>query len=522
MGLKLKKLKLWKLMIAFVLVLSIIALPVILLTGKKPIEEPTTSKEAVFKMTEPDESIELHGAKEFSGIEEVLKDRRLQGATTAISIRKASDGEVVCANLGDVRVRPASVMKLLTGAAALDKLGPDYSFKTELYTDGPIEDGELQGDLYLRGQGDPTLTLADLDSFAAELKRKGIHTVNGSLYGDDSWYDNIRLSQDLNWSDELHYTGAQISALTISPNEDFDAGTVIVEVYPAAKAGEPGIIGMVPKNNYVHISNQVQTVGKKGDKHIKVERAHGSNTIVVSGTIPVGSKQTRTWTSVWEPTDFVIHLFENAIQGAGIKFEAIHQVGRAAVPKGAALISTKQSMPLEELFIPFMKLSNNGHGEVLVKELGRVIGDEGSWDKGLSLMGQSLAETGINMNTMLLRDGSGMSHKTLVTANEVTKLLYTVQEKPWYSTFLNSLPVAGADERFVGGTLRYRMEETAAAGNVRAKTGTLNGVTSLAGYVETKDGEGLIFAVMINNHLDDTTYELLDQIAVMLANHQEE
>ena len=131
LGLKLKKLKLWKLVIALVLVLSIIALPVILLTGKKPIEEPTTSKEAVFKMTEPDESIELHGAKEFSGIEEVLKDPRLQGTTTAISIRKASDGEVVYANLGDVRVRPASVMKLLTGAAALEKLGPDYSFKTE-------------------------------------------------------------------------------------------------------------------------------------------------------------------------------------------------------------------------------------------------------------------------------------------------------------------------------------------------------------------------------------------------------
>ena len=84
------------------------------------------------------------------------------------------------------------------------------------------------------------------------------------MYGDDSWYDDIRLSQDLNWSDELHYTGAQISALTISPNEDFDAGTVIVEVYPAAKAGDPAVIGLVPKNNYVHIVNQVQTVGKKG------------------------------------------------------------------------------------------------------------------------------------------------------------------------------------------------------------------------------------------------------------------
>ena len=85
------------------------------------------------------------------------------------------------ANLGDVRVRPASVMKLLTGAAALEKLGTDYTFKTELYTDGSIKDGVLHGDLYLRGQGDPTLTKSDLDHFAVELKGKGIHTVNGNI-----------------------------------------------------------------------------------------------------------------------------------------------------------------------------------------------------------------------------------------------------------------------------------------------------------------------------------------------------
>lgn len=496
--------------------------------GKSKDIEPVisnTSKEDVFKITEPDdvvEPVELHGSEAFDGIEEVLKDARLQGATTAISIRRAVDGEIVYSNLGDVRVRPASIMKLLTGAVAFEKLGTDYSFKTELYTDGIIEDGVLRGDLYLRGQGDPTLTKSDLDGFAADLKMKGIHTLEGNLYGDDSWYDDVRLSQDLNWSDESYYTGAQISALTLSPNEDYDAGTVIVEVYPAAKSGETAIIGMVPKNNYVHIVNQVQTVGGKGDKHIKVEREHGTNTIIVSGTIPVKSAKTRTWASVWEPTDYTVLLFKNALEAEGIQLATVHQVERGGVPDDATLLSVRQSMPLEELFIPFMKLSNNGHGEVLVKEIGRVAEGEGSWDKGLAVMRHSLAEMGVNMDTMLLRDGSGMSHKTLVTANEVTKLLYNVQEKIWYPEFLQSLPVAGADERFTGGTLRYRMKETAAAGNVRAKTGTLNGVTSLAGYVKTNDDEELIFAMIINNHLDDKTYELLDQLAVMLANHKED
>lgn len=504
-------------MLAFVLILSVI----VLFVGKKPGEEREIIvddvKVPVLKKTEPEKAVVFHDTEQFSGITEVLKDSRLQGATTAISIRKASDGEVIYAHQGDVRVRPASVMKLLTGAVALDRLGADYTFKTEIHTDGAIVGGVLQGDLYLRGQGDPTVTKADLEQFATALKEKGIHTITGKLYGDDTWYDDVRLSQDLNWSDELHYTGTQISALTFSPNEDYDAGTVIVEVYPAAKSGEQGIIHTVPKNDYVQIVNQVQTVSKKGDKHIKVERVHGANTIVVSGTIPVGSKQIRTWSSVWEPTDYAVHLFKTAIEAAGIKFTDVQPVGRQIVPKNASLLTTKQSMPLEELFIPFMKLSNNGHGEALVKELGRAIGGEGSWERGLLEMGRTLTEMDVNTETMLLRDGSGMSHKTLVTANEVTKLLYNVQEKPWYPVFLNSLPVAGVDERLVGGTLRYRMKETKAAGNVKAKTGTLNGVASLAGYVETEGGEPLIFTVIINNYLDDTTYELLDQIARMLA-----
>ena len=133
----------------------------------------------------------------------------------------------------------------------------------------------------------------------------------------------------------------------------------------------------------------------------------------------------------------------------------------------------------------------------------------------------TLAGMGLDSNNLLLRDGSGMSHKNLVTANEVTKLLYTVQSKPWYRTFLNALPIAGNEERLIGGTLRSRMKGTAAAGNVQAKTGALNGVAALAGYVTTKDGELLVFSVMVNNYLSDKTVEVLDAIAITLAKYQE-
>ena len=220
----------------------------------------------VTKIHEPETS--LIDSDTLPEIDEILNDPRLQGATTGISIRNASTGEIIYSNLGDTRVHPASVMKLLTGAAALETLGEDYTFKTELFMDGRIENGVLHGNLYLRGRGDPTLTKNDLQAFASELKAKGINSVAGNVYGDDTWYDNIRLSQDLNWSDELYYTGSQVSALTLSPNNDYDAGTVIVEVTPATKSGQAGKVEMVPANTYMTIVNKTQTVSNKGKKSI--------------------------------------------------------------------------------------------------------------------------------------------------------------------------------------------------------------------------------------------------------------
>jgi serine-type D-Ala-D-Ala carboxypeptidase/endopeptidase (penicillin-binding protein 4) len=522
----LNKLRIVKSIVIFMLILAVIIVPVIMNQAEKSEVVSPSSKEFVFKEIKPNEEMEEKQIENNAELEEqikiVLKDAKLQGATTAISIRNAVDGKILYTNLGDTRVHPASLMKLFTGVAALETLGIEHTFKTELYTDGKIKDGKLQGNLYIKGLGDPTLTKDDLIAFATELKEKGIHTVAGNLFGDDTWYDDERLSQDLNWSDEPYYSGAQVSALTLSPNEDFDAGTVIVDVYPATKSGDAGTIRMVPENSYLKIVNKTKTVAKNGTSYIKAERMHGSNTIIVTGTVPLGLKQNRSWASVWGPTNYTMNVFKHVLDEQGIELADITLVGRGAVPGNATLLASYESMTLKELLTPFMKLSNNGHGEVLVKEMGRVIGGEGSWDKGLSVMNQTLADLSIDMNTMLLRDGSGMSHKTLVTANEVTNLLYTAQTKPWYEDFMNSLPVAGIEERFVGGTLRYRMNGTAAEGKVKAKTGTLNGVSSLAGYVETKDGETLIFSAIINNHLDDTAYGLLDEIAVTIANYKQE
>jgi len=162
--------------------------------------------------------------------------------------------------------------------------------------------------------------------------------------------------------------------------------------------------------------------------------------------------------------------------------------------------------------VPFMKLSNNGHGEMLVKEMGQIINEEGSWDEGLQVMEASLEKQGMNIDNVLLRDGSGMSQQNLISPNTLTQFLFDVQSESWFEYFEAAQPVAREPDPLVGGTLRGRMMEEPLKGHVKAKTGTLNGVSTLSGYIETQDGEERIFSIMINNYIDGHMLHIEDQI----------
>ncbi|WLR55868.1 D-alanyl-D-alanine carboxypeptidase/D-alanyl-D-alanine-endopeptidase [Mesobacillus subterraneus] len=439
----------------------------------------------------------------------------LDGALAGISIRSAEDGVLLYEHIGDTRLQPASVLKLFTAAAALSVLGDEYRFTTEVWSDGKIDGGTLAGDLFLKGMGDPTLLPADFDEMAKKLKSKGIKKITGAIVTDDRWYDNVRYSEDLTWNDEHQYFGAQVSALTASPNQDFDAGTVIVNILPG-KIGKAANISLEPETDYVNIINETKTVDSEGEHDLIIEREHGSNSILVSGTIPVNAHNAREWVAVWEPSLFAGSLFKKSLEEHGIKVVGKIKTG-AATGTMTNLISHK-SMPLADLMIPFMKLSNNGHAEVLVKEMGKVIHGKGSWDDGLEVMGAELGSIGIDTNRLVLRDGSGISHANLVPANEITKLLFLAQSEKWFPAFKRSLPVAGEKDRMIGGTLRNRLKEEDLKHRLSAKTGTLTGVSTLAGYVKTSSGENLIFSVLLNNLLDDREgRKVEDRIVRILA-----
>ncbi|WP_245808859.1 D-alanyl-D-alanine carboxypeptidase/D-alanyl-D-alanine endopeptidase [Shouchella patagoniensis] len=455
-------------------------------------------------------------------LKEVLDNEYLDGTVTGVSIRHGDTGEVLFSQDGDIRLHPASNMKLFTAVAALETLGEDYRFRTEVLTDGKKKGDVLHGNLYLKGKGDPTLLREDLQQFAKELKEQGITKFKGDLIGDDTWYDDERLSQDLNWSDEPFYTGAQVSALTLSPDNDYDAGTIIVEVTPTDKTGEKASVSMRPETEYVVIENNTTMVAAGEEKKISIERQHGNNKIMVEGKMPLGGTLTRSWSSVWEPTGYVIDVFKQTLGEEGVEFIGKFKVKSEPAPKDAQVVAFKESMPLEELLIPFMKLSNNGHGEVLTKEMGKVLFEEGSWEKGLEVIEKSVRDFGVRADTVQFRDGSGMSHKTVIPANDITQMLFEVQEASWFSVFKHSLPIAGETDRLIGGTLRNRLTGEFTKGNVTAKTGSISGVSSLSGYVKAKDGTDLIFSIMINNYLGEgrNIRAVEDAIANTLAEHE--
>ncbi|GAB4072201.1 D-alanyl-D-alanine carboxypeptidase/D-alanyl-D-alanine-endopeptidase [Barrientosiimonas marina] len=438
-------------------------------------------------------------------------EAKLKGTITGISIRDAVSGEKLYDHMGDIRLRPASNLKLLTAAAALSALGKDYKVSTQLLTDGSISGERLNGNLYLKGKGDPTLLAEDFAALAQKVKENGINVIDGDVAADDTWYDSKRLSHDLIWSDEQWYYGAQISALTASPDADYNAGSVTVDVHPG-QSGEKPDVTVKPETSHVQVTNDAKTITAAGNETLTVEREHGGNTIHVKGMIPAGSEGVKEWIAVWDPTGYALDLFRQSLKNEGITWTGRITTGQA--PEEAAVLYTDKSMPLSELLNPFMKLSNNTHAEMLVKELGKTVHDEGSWEEGLDVLTTEIAGLGVDTSSLMIRDGSGISHMNLLPANDITELLYNVQEKAWFKTYLNALPKAGASERLIGGTLQNRMTER----TVRAKTGTIDGVSTLSGYMETIQGEKLIFSILLNNLLDEEDGpEIEDNIIDIIA-----
>ncbi|HCA88541.1 MAG TPA: D-alanyl-D-alanine carboxypeptidase/D-alanyl-D-alanine-endopeptidase [Streptomyces sp.] len=451
-------------------------------------------------------------------IDRILEDERLDGAAAGVVVQDAESGAVLYEHRPDSRLMPASNTKLPTSAAAMALLGPDHRFRTDVLSEGERRGRELRGDLYLRGTGDPTVLAEDYDRLAAEIAASGVKRVTGDLVADDTRFDEQRLGRSWAADDESAYYSSQISPLTVAPDTDYDAGTVLVEAAPGAGPGDEPEVTVTPPNDYVTIDVGGTTVAEGERDTLSIEREHGGNTIVVDGDIPVGANPTLSWTSVWEPTGYAAAVFSDALAEHGVRVSGGTRLGEAT-PEGATVLAVHDSMRLENLLVPFMKLSNNNHAEVLTKTIGYEATGSGSWRAGLEAVEKYLKKEDVETGTVRQVDGSGLSRMNVFPAEELAQLLVSVRDAPWFDAWHDSLPVACEKDRMVGGTLRSRMCGTPAASNAHAKTGSLTGASGLSGYVTDADGRELVFSILTNNHLASSVKSIEDAIVVTLASH---
>lgn len=449
-------------------------------------------------------------------IDKVMADPRVQRAQSSAVVLDAATGErLYSRNLKVPRI-PASNTKILTAAAALETLGPDFTFHTDVYRRNRVVDGVLNGRLYLKGYGDPTTRQSDYADLARSVRRAGITRVNSALTVDPTYFDSTRYNPS--WSKAYaddSYAG-EISALTVAPDADFDAGTVFLK-YAPGRPGRPAKVTTVPAaaKAYVRIKNTTRTGARGSGTTFSARRSHGSNTISVSGRVAAGRGYGYWQITVHRPELYAAAVFRAELAEAGVLVTGPTQV-RATPAEGRTRVARDRSMRLAQLLVPFMKLSNNMHAEHLTKTMGRQMSGSGTWKAGLAVTRDYLRRLDVPAEDVRLSDGSGLTRNNLITGRAMARLLYKARREPWFGTFYASLPVAGNRERMVGGTLRNRMNGTRAADNARAKTGTLTGVTALSGYVTGRNGRRYVF-VMLSNHRGATPRPVENTFVVTLA-----
>ena len=422
----------------------------------------------------------------------------------ALTIRDAETGKTVYSHNGDKLMRPASNMKLISGAAALGILGEDYRFTTDLYIDGTVNKDVLNGNVYIKGSGDPTLTKENFQAFAKALKRNGIKTINGNLIGDDTAFAGSTLPVGVDKTDESYYFGARTSAITMSQNADFDASTVIIQAKPGKVGAKPSYT-IEPNLSGLVISNQAKTV-KKGQKNtLAIKRVYNSNKVIISGSLPQGGSA-KEWVTLQDPSKNTMQAIKTTLQGAGIKFAKGSKITLAPVSSEAKLLYTNKSRSLAAIFPAFMKLSNNSIADILVKAIGQQELAEGSTASGVKVLKSYSESLEVPVDKWRFADGSGLSAANRVTTNGLSELLFNVQQQPYFNTYFISLPVAGNSERMVGGTLRKRLTAENLQNRIYAKTGYIPNVYTLSGYVKGNSGKQYIFSMLLENKANGNTH----------------
>ena len=469
---------------------------------------------------------ELRGA-----IDEIVAQGGIQNAWWTILVWDAETGNSLYERDTGRSFIPASNTKLYSTAAALDILGPDFRFETRLETDGTLQDGVLSGNLIVVGSGDPVIggrfTDGDITayfrSWADSLKALGIRSIDGHVIGDDDAFDEEYIGYGWQWDDLPWWYAAEMSALSFNDN--------CVDIrLEAATEGMPAVLSWEPMmTSYVTTRNESITIGPQNGIEEDYFRVQGTNDFIIASKVPEGRTEVESL-SVSNPTAFFVHVLREVLLSEGIAVR-----GRSVDIDELAIKPSRDeyqhlfshfSPSLGDIVVPLNKRSQNLYAEQVLRAVAVAkLPTEDEPAAGSAALAldrarkQTFGAAGMDTLRLQLVDGSGLARQNLVTSTMTARLLHYMwhhEDDATREAFITSLPIGGVD-----GTLSSRMRDTAAEGNVRAKTGTLGNVAALSGYVDTANGRTLIVSMMANHYTESSRRARLvqDRIMAALAHH---
>ena len=439
-----------------------------------------------------------------AAISKILADESIKNAKVSIKIVALNTIQTVYEKNPGKFLIPASTNKIVSAAAALDRLGPTFNFVTKIYTDGPVStDGVLEGNLYIKGGGDPSITLEKTWLISHLIRSHGIKNVRGGLIGDDSFFDDVRhYDQWGNVGTRAYH--APMGALSVNFN------TLGVYVAPASKEGDTALAVLNPRTKLYTLVNRVKTTAG-GRSRIAI--SFNDSTCIVSGQVPVNSSPRTYHRSIVEPLPFALSAIQSFCEQEGIRFEKEPAKGR--VSSTADLLFEYSSPPLNLIVRGLFRNSNNFTAESTAKTLGASLFDApGTQEKAAKAITEWLAEKNLLDSRVLISDGSGLSRENRLSANTLVGVLLYMWSKPELSPeFTEAMAIGGVD-----GTLKGRFRDTPLYGRVRAKSGLLWGVISLAGYCYNAKGEPFAFAVLVNDYDKNSTGRDVQKVTESLLN----
>ena len=447
-------------------------------------------------------------------IDKILSDSLLDQSNVGIKVISLESGNTLYAKNEGRLFHPASNMKLLTTALALKRLGPNFRFKTDLVTAADVALTEnMSADIYLRGFGDADLLTEDLQEMVDAVVAKGIRQIDGNLVCDDSYMDDLFWGKGWMWDDASAWYWAPISALSVNDN------CVTVTIKPGARKGAALQVAMEPATSYMKIINNGRTVGRYDSlarDSFKVLRRwkKPENIIDIEGGMWSGSREREYIIDVIDAPLYVGTLMKELLVESGVKLNGEVILGQA--PDSSKALAVHHSEPMSASVNNTNKESDNLSAELLLKAVAAEYREQpASAADGISELYKLYDEWGVDSTSYYLADGSGVSRYNVITPDMLCILLREMHSDfKIQAEFKASLPIAGVD-----GTLEDRMKGTPAEGKLRAKTGSLRGVSTLSGYTTGFNGEELAFAIMIEHFVGSTSKirKVQDKIGALLS-----